>query len=99
MCSIAPLFFVLFMFGLLVLPVQMTRKVPEARFATESAVYEDVETADAEEGRVSLTARKDVEGRMAESDVADDIGWLQKVPQCHGRQVIRNVAHKASHSG
>jgi len=62
----------------------MTSEVPEARFAAKSAVHKDVKSADSEQSRVSLTPRKDVECRMAKADVANDIGWFQKIIQCHG---------------
>ena len=55
----------------------MAGKVPEAGLTAEASVHEDVEAADAEEGRVALSARKDVEGRVAEADVAHYIARLQ----------------------
>ena len=66
------------------LPVQMTGKVPEARFAAKSTVYKNIESADAKKSRVSLTPRKYVECWVAKPDVTNDIGWFQKIVQCHG---------------
>lgn len=63
----------------------MSCKVPEARFASESAIDEDVESADAEQGGIPLAPGEDVKRRVAETDVADDVRRLQKMIQRHRR--------------
>lgn len=70
----------------------MTGEIPEARLTPESSVHEDVEPADAEEGRVPLPAREDVEGRVTEPDVPHHVARLQEVIQRHGRHNVRHVA-------
>lgn len=75
-------------------PVQMARKIPKAGFATESAIYKDVESADTKKSRVTLTAGEDVKGRMTEPDIADHITRLQETLQGNRRDNIRNVAQE-----
>lgn len=75
-------------------PVQMARKIPKAGFATESAIYKDVESADTEKSRITLTAGEDVEGRMTEPDIADHITRLQETLQGNRGDNIRNVAQE-----
>ena len=72
-------------------PVQVSGEIPEAGLASEPSVDQDVESADAEQGRVSLSAWEDVEGRVIEADVADDVGRLQEMIQRHRRQNVGNI--------
>ena len=72
----------------------MSSKIPKAGLASESSVDEDIESADAEKGRIALSSGEDVESGMTESDVANDVGWLQEMIQRHRRQNVRNVADK-----
>ena len=51
----------------------MPAEVPETSLAAETTIDEEVETIDAKQGRITLTSREDVKGRMTESDVADDV--------------------------
>lgn len=74
------------------LPIQVSGKVPEAGLPSESAIDQDVESADSEESRISLSSWKNVESRMAESDVADNVRRLQEMIQRHRWKNIRNVA-------
>lgn len=72
----------------------MSGEIPEAGLASESSIDENVESADAEESRVSLSAWEDVEGWVIEPDVANDVGWLQEMIQRHRRQNVGNVSDK-----
>jgi hypothetical protein len=54
-------------------PVEVPGKVPEAGLPAEPSVDEHVESVDAKERRVPLSAREDVDGRVAEPDVAHDV--------------------------
>ena len=56
----------------------MPAEVPETSLAAETTIDEEVETIDAKQGRITLTSREDVKGRMTESDVADDV-WRGKL--------------------
>jgi len=52
-------------------PVQVSAEVPEAGPGFgEAAVDQDVEAVDAEERRVALAAGEDVQGRVAEANIA-----------------------------
>ena len=73
----------------------MASKVPEARLATETAIDEDIEAADAEQSRVSLAAGEHVERRVAESDVAHDVRRLEQVIQRDRRQCVGDVLRES----
>ena len=60
-------------------PIQVSTEIPETRFAAESAVDQHVEAVDPEERGVSLTAGENVKRRMAEADVAHDVGGRQRL--------------------
>lgn len=77
----------------------MAGKVPEARLAAEAAVDEDVEAADAEQGRVALAAGEHVQRRVAESDVAHDVRRLEQVIQRDGRQRVGDVLRESGERG
>ena len=55
----------------------MSCEIPEARLASESSIDENVESADAEKSRIALSTGEDVTGWMIETDVANNIRWLQ----------------------
>ena len=76
---IGPLFFFFFFFEYCPIcsPVQMSCEIPEARLASESSIDENVESADAEKSRIALSTGEDVKGWMIETDVANNIRWLQ----------------------
>lgn len=64
-------------------PVQVSSKIPEARLSPESSIDQDVKSTDAEKSRISLSAWENVESRMAESDVANDVRRFQEMIQRH----------------
>lgn len=59
--------------------VEVPGEIPEASFAAESSVDEEVESTDTKEGGVSVSPREDIEGGAAESDVANDIRRGEKL--------------------
>jgi len=56
--------------------VEVPREIPEARTAGETTVYEQVEPADAEQRRVTLARREDVESGTIEANVPYDTRGL-----------------------
>jgi hypothetical protein len=55
----------------------MSCEIPKAGLASESSIDENVESADAEKSRIPLSTGEDVKGWMIETDVANNIRWLQ----------------------
>lgn len=69
----------------------MTREVPETGLATKATIDEDIETADAEQGRIALAAREDIQRRVAEPYVTHYVRRFQQLLQSDGRKDVRDV--------
>ena len=57
--------------------VQMSTEIPKAGFAAEASIDQQVESINAEQSRVALSAGEDVECGMGKSDVAHHVGRWQ----------------------
>lgn len=70
----------------------MPGEIPEAGFPREASVDEHVEPVYSKEGRVALAPGENVESRVTESDVANDVGGLHELVQRLGYEVLSDVA-------
>lgn len=73
----------------------MSSKIPEAGLPSKSAIDQNVESADAEQSGISLSAWENVKGRMAEPDVANNVRRFQEMIQRDRWKNIRNVADES----
>lgn len=77
----------------------MPGKIPEARLSREAPVDEHVEAVDAKKCGITLPAREDIQSRMTESNIADDVGRFHQLIQRLGDEILSNVVRETSDCG